>query len=279
LSSSVYFKNGLAPGPWTVSVVGKDGFDGTVIGGIGGDLLDDALNSAPFTIAPGGVTDSAIEVNLIPIDGDGWLELTLSWGEGAIDSPVTLNAYLVPSIATDAYTNHSIVPDFTVNEAGRTATYPLTQKSTGYYTLLLQLYGNGSLTWGWAEAVRIVHGMNTVENGLQLVTGTGGLELQITSDMQNPLNVSFNNEPATLTLGDDLVITATHDTNSGYLYDYQWYLDGEPLSGKDAISITHGALLTAGDYGLNLVVTEMTNLADPLTIRTISSYGFTFSVQ
>ena len=224
-------------------------------------------------------------MKVIPLVGTGGLSLSLSWPDGTVNSPVTVAAWLVPETATDAYTNHPIT--FTVTEATRTATYavPLsTGLTAGYYTLLVQLSGAGSVVWGWAESVRIVSGLTTT-GLLTLVAGTGGLSLSIVVDMENPITINWSTTPPTsITVAQSLNLTATPASAAatGYGFSYQWYLNGSPLTNETAALLQYGPTYTdpafvAGDYSMCVVVTEKL-LVSPFTVRTISSNGFNFKV-
>ena len=273
-AAAVYSKNGLAPGNWTVAAVAKDS-TGFQIGAISGVVAQ----TAPFTITAGQIT-GPVALNIIPIIGTGDLSLTLTWPVGAATTPVTMTTYLVPAGATGPVTDHPIT--FIINEASRNATCSLTAKNAGYYTLQTQLFGAGTLVWGWVDSVRIVNGKNA-SGTLTLTSGTGGLTLQVTSDMQNPITINWNaTPPASITVGQSITVTAQPvptTPTAGYAYNYQWYLDGVSLgTGYQTAGITYGSTLAPRDYGLCVVVTEK-QTASPFGIRTISSKGFNFNVH
>lgn len=273
-ASSVYTKNGLATGLWTVKITAEDA-SGNEIGAISGITS----GTDTFTILAGQVVTKPVTV--IPLVGNGGLSLTLNWPEGAVNLPATMAAWLVPENAIGSYTDYPVT--FNVNSGTRTASYvvPLSPgKSAGYYTLLMQLSGAGEIVWGWAESVRIVSGMTTT-GLLELVSGTGGLDLNIVVDMENPIVINWipTTPPTSITQGSNLSITAqpAQVAAAGYAFSYQWYLEGSALAGKTSAALTYGAALAVGDYGLCVVVTEKQTVT-PFAVRTISSNGFNFKV-
>jgi hypothetical protein len=270
-ASSVYTKNGLAEGLWHIKITAEDA-DGIEIGAISGSVS--ATDS--FTITAGEVLSKT--VSLIPLVGNGGLSLTLDWPEGTVNSPVTMAAWLVPENAPGPSTDNDIT--FSVVEGNRTASYTVPSLAAGYYTLYMQLSGDGEVVWGWVESVRIVSGMTT-GGSLHLVSGTGGLSLTIVVDLENPIVIDWipTTPPTSITEGNNLSIEAdpAQDAVTGYSFSYQWYLEGAALAGQTNAVLTYGSALAVGDYALCVVVTEKQTLT-PFAVRTISSNGFNFRV-
>ena len=118
--------------------------------------------------------NSAFGVNVVPIDGSGDLTLTLTWPDNAVaEESITasLEAVDISSglpagfVMSTNLTTYTAVYDTVTNAA-------LPQLDDGYYTLILQLYDDVALAWGWMEAVRIVTGQTTLNTwGLTLDAG------------------------------------------------------------------------------------------------------------
>lgn len=278
-AGSSYSKNGLAPGSWTVAVAAEDS-TGVRIGGIGGVLT----NTTPFTITAGQIT-GPVAVNVIPLIGTGNVTLTLTWPIGTVNSPVTIASFLAPAGSTTPEEPANAIT-FVINEPSRSASCILTGETASYHTLLLRLSGAGTLAWGWVDSVRIVTGKDYT-GAMALTSGTGGLTLNLTSDMQNPITINWSTvlpaalPPAGITAGTNFTVAAVPTPGTpatGYTYYYQWYQNGSSLgSSFQAASITYGSTLLPGDYGLCVVVTEKQTAGSG--IRTISSKGFNVNVH
>lgn len=275
--ASAYSKNGLAPGSWNVTVVAKDSAK-VPIGAYNGATT----NTFPFSITAGVIT-TTLPVSVIPLTGNGTLTLNLSWPVGSVTSPPTIASFLAPAGAAIPDDALYAIPqvNWTINESTRSASCSVT-KATGYWTLLLRLSGAGTPVWGWADSARIVSG-KTSNGTLALTSGTGGLTLVITQDMQNPIQINWNSPPpASIAVNQNIAVTAQPvplTPTAGYAYNYQWYLNGSSLgTSYQSASISYGSTLAPGDYGLCVVVTEKQSPTGS-GIRTISSNGFNFNVH
>ena len=85
VTESTVVVDGLTPGSWTVTVQGVNP-DGVVI----------ATGSIVVEVAPGRVGTATVV--LVPIEGDGWLELEISWPVGALSNP-SIEAHLISDVA------------------------------------------------------------------------------------------------------------------------------------------------------------------------------------
>lgn len=276
-TTGVYTKNGMATGAWTVKITAYSG--ATPIGAIGGGVA--GVDYADFAINAGQVTP--VTVKVIPLVGQGNLALRLAWDEGVLTRPVTVEAWLVPEGETLSE-SHKISSGFTVvdetTDPGYVdrffASYSTTNLAARYYTLVMQVLGNGTLAWGWAESVRIVAGMNTDGTNLQLVSGTGGVSMTINVDMENPYTVNLTGQKAIYTNTEAIQITANPGSpQAGHAFSYQWYLNGQAIATGAALN--YGPIATDGQYAVCVVVTETNTLTS--AIRTISSSGVNFVVQ
>ncbi len=271
-SSGLYVQSGFELGPnWTVEVNARNATP-VVIGAIDGV----PTTTEPFTITAG--VSTPVTVDVLPIDGLGDLTLTLTWPDNAVASEsITASLSTVDISAGFVITqgaNDSAVYD-TVPNGG------LPQLDDGYYTLILQLYDDVALAWGWMEAVRIVTGQTTIYPwDLQLTAG--GL-LSLTTNMENPVDITFNPTAISSDLvygptGDGLSVIAETDPadpGGASAYAYQWYLDGSAVSDGTAdatFTLAAGdALLTIGNHNLGVLVTTVGG--------TLSSNTIPFTVQ
>lgn len=146
--------NDLTPGTWTITVdvrnpdVGGDpNRNGTIIGY--------GMTDPPVLINPSLVT--SVQIDVVPIEGTGTLDLTLNWNKFAYPNPY-IEAFLTPLGSTTAEPL-----GFTLSPPGKpeTGAYTDVNRATGYYLLTLQLRADTGLIWGTMEAVRIINGQIT----------------------------------------------------------------------------------------------------------------------
>ncbi len=146
--------NDLTPGTWTITVdvrnpdVGGDpNRNGTIIGY--------GMTDPPVLINPSLVT--SVQIDVVPIEGTGTLDLTLNWNKFAYPNPY-IEAFLTPLGSTTAEPL-----GFTLSPSGKpeTGAYTDVNRATGYYLLTLQLRADTGLIWGTMEAVRIINGQIT----------------------------------------------------------------------------------------------------------------------
>ncbi|MCG8478404.1 MAG: hypothetical protein MI724_04850 [Spirochaetales bacterium] len=179
----------LAFGEWTITASALNG-EGIVIGS-GGETV---------TVITGETVTAAITV--VPIEGVGTLDLTVTWNEGDIQSP-SIDAELVPT------TGVPLDLAFTID--GAVATYTSDTIATGYHTLSIQLLDNGIVTAGAVEVARIVDGAATSGDYLfDRVNQEGGaIDIVITPELADPLTVSIAGGADTVELERTLSYTAS----------------------------------------------------------------------
>jgi hypothetical protein len=245
VTASTYTKAGLAVGTWAITV---DGFNST------GDKIGSG-NNPNVRIVAGGTAYETIKV--VPIEGNGYLSFTITYASGSIASP-RVSATMTPQGGSASSISFSAGS----SSAAYSGTWP-----EGYYTLEWKLYDGSSLLIGKSDAVRIVAGQTS--SGTYAYTpasSTGGISVTITNGMENPISISFSGKRASIALGSDMNVTATCAPSPDR---FQWYLNGDALSGRTSSSIAIGSSLAAGTYALDLLVFK-----DSI----ISSEGFTFTV-
>ena len=232
---------GLTPGIWSVSVEGRNP-DGIIVasGEASVEVLATAVASATIT--------------LTPLDGDGWLELSLQWPIDVLDDP-SVEAHLVAG-ADDQLLGFDLLAD------GSGAVYPDPEDppntnlfGSGYYLLTLKMFDGANQVWDWVEAVRILADQTTTgDYELQVSQiNEGSLELIIEEDLQNPIDIELSGALSNLLPGTSMTVTAT---TSESVDSYQWFLNGDPIAGATEPSVTVGGGLANGTYRLVLLVSS-----------------------
>jgi hypothetical protein len=233
VTDTTVWQKSLIPGVWTVTVNAKN-IDGVIIG----------TGSVEVEIIAGKVTNT--EITVTPLEGDGILDVSVIWPEGVITSPVIAGT-LTPAGGS------AETAAFVYGTDGVSAGYTQTLAS-GYYMLSIQLYDGEKMLWGTIEAVRIISG-ELSEKTYTLVkdVNSGGLELEIITEMENPIEITFSGALELLPSGSNMTVFAS---TSEPVDSYQWYLKGTPINGETSDTITIGETLEPGTYWLDLVVVK-----------------------
>ncbi len=206
---------GLAFGEWTVVVTARNA-DGTPIGQGSGTVVVSTNRT------------SYIMITVRPFDGFGTLELGVTWPvdqvqEAAIESTLT------------PYSGSSRTLAFTVNGAAGTASFSANDVAAGYHTLVLKLLDNDFLAMGAVEVVRIVADQTTsgtivFEN---VNSGRGSIEVGITPDMRDPLDVSITGAEQAKPKNQSQSLHASVSNYAGNI-TYVWYVNATAVAtGQD----------------------------------------------
>jgi hypothetical protein len=104
------------------------------------------MTDPPVLISPGLVT--SVQIDVVPIEGTGTLDLTLNWTKFAYPNPY-IEAFLTPLDSTTAEPL-----GFTLSPPGNpeTGTYTDVNRATGCYLLTLQLRVDTGLIWGTGDS-------------------------------------------------------------------------------------------------------------------------------
>ena len=234
ITETTYIKNSLKVGAWSITVAARNA---------SGEKI--AEKTTAVAITAGETTTASITV--IPVVGQGTLSLTLSWPALTIINP-SINATLTP--------NGGSASPITFTIPGDSASYFDSTLSSGYYTLAIELKDGSTVVWGLAEAVRILAGeIASADIVLTLddinPVDTGDLQLNLTDDLQNPIEITFTGAQSTLVIGADMTVTANPSVTPD---SYQWYLTGGLLTEETSASITIGSALSEGNYRLDVVI-------------------------
>jgi hypothetical protein len=231
VEDTTVWQKSLIPGVWTITVNAKN-IDGVIIG----------TGSVEVEIIAGKVTNA--EITVTPLIGEGILDVTVIWPVDVIENPVILGT-LTPAGGSAEEVS------FVYGADGVSAGYNRTL-ANGYYVLSIQLFDGEEMLWGTIEAVRIITGQIS-EKTYTLVkdVNRGGLELEIITEMENPIEITFSGAMEFLPSGTNMTVSAS---TSEPVDSYQWYLKGDPINGETGNTITIGETLEPGTYWLDLVV-------------------------
>ncbi len=211
----------LYSGEWTITVNGKNDV---------GDVIGSGSNTVIITPT----SQSQVTVTVVPIVGQGTLNMDIDWSvvaDDQMDYPGVLSQLF-------AYTGSIIDLIYIVDQPNRTANYNGLQDQ-GYYTLLTQfvdLVDNGDGTFtsttvaGNAEVVRIAAG--DTSNGSysydSINTGAlGDVDIIISPELGDPLIIDLtpNVDGFEYTYGDTFTMDATTLSTTD-IVDYTWYVNG-----------------------------------------------------
>jgi hypothetical protein len=226
-------ENSLGVGTWVVTVNAFNSADASI--GTGSDtILVQAGQTAIGSIA------------VTPIVGTGNLNVAISWPNTSIASP-NITAVLANPAGTPIGETTS-----DINGGLGTASYTYDGLATGYYSLIIQLKDDTTLTWGSYEAVRIVNAQDTNATfDVSVVdVGGGGLNVTIIPDMQDPITIDlYDNtqtadliDPVSVVTGADIDVVANPSEAVDY---YTWYLEGALIAeGAVANNLVYGEIPT-----------------------------------
>lgn len=230
----------LIQGAWIINVDAKNS-TGTII----------ANGSESTTVVGGSITP--VTVTVTPLDGNGDLEVNVSWQSGEISSPSISGSVEDSALVSTTLSTFS----YTAIQGSST-----TELEKSYYALFLTINdGATPLFDGLVDIVRIVYNETTIAN--LTVEGIGedtGVSITIEDALDPPIEINFSGQQSAIDEGTDMTVTATTDPSPVDLY--QWYLNGQKLTGETNPFITIGSSLPVKNgYKLTLMVTMGTILS------------------
>lgn len=219
-------------------------------------LTVDGRNAAASVIGTGSTTvivnpasQVTANVNVVPIVGDGTLNIGVTWSAAA-DAQMT-----DPDVVSDllSYSGATTPLVYIVDQPNLQAGYS-GDHANGYYTLITKFVDKfeispgiyeATIVAGNAEVVRIAAG--DITSGSyhydNINTGDhGAVEIVIDPDLGDPLviDLSPDYDGATFTSTDSFTVTAS-TTSTTDLVDYTWYLNGEEIGTGATITVDAGA--------------------------------------
>lgn len=235
-----FSETGLATGTWNITV---EAFNA----GNSETSTDPVLigrGSAEILIEASTVTEASID--LLPISGTGSFELLFSWDEALVDP--TLEYSLLDK------ENNPVELTETIAVEGQQGTLNIPELSAGYYLLSVSIMHNGSHFGSETEAIRIVEGQKTSGTLNIILKDSGDLALTINEHLDDPIEITLTGTEPTLSIGDNMTVSAETPEEAGAIDAYAWYLNGIPLTGETNNNITLGAELEEGEYRLTSAI-------------------------
>ncbi len=224
--------DGLVTGTWTVTVNAHNA---------NGQRIGRGLETVSIVAA--GLQELPIAVR--PLPGPGTLELEVRWPHEQLVSP-DVDARLL------GYDRSQRQLPFTMTAAGR-AEFAADDIDAGYYTLALQLRDGESVVAGASTTVRIAEeartGGSVVFNQLNLPAGA--VDVEITPDLDQPLEVTIDGALESMQTGTAMQLSAVVANAADQQLFFAWYLNGSSAGNGQQIEL--GAGLPTGNYRLDLV--------------------------
>lgn len=252
IGSTIYRKEGLLPGDWSVYAIGKNA--------AGTSIAQSATSAVTLALAE----TKTVGLTCLPYVGNGSLRIDLSWPSEAAVTPV-IEASLTPEGGTSVPITFTI----TGNKASYLSDPTLTN---GYYTLSLKLKDSSMsnyLVWSKVESVLIFKDQLTTANWVLTVDDADaapapGIALTLTSDTKKPITITLSGYYNDLQQGSTMTVSATGTPTPT---SWQWYLDGDILTGETSSSTTVGSGLVAGSAHTLTVIGKTTELARSADVR------------
>lgn len=204
--------------------------------------------SAAFTIQVG--KSVAVPVTVVPLTGNGTLELGAVWTGLGLASPK------VEGLLTAKGSSVPVKHLFTVT--GESASLNLTTVAAGYYTLKVDLYDGTKLVHSGVEAVRIVAGAST--KGTFAFSGTvgeGSVSLVVSVDLKIPMQVSISGIGDSVKIGTPIALKAASDKAG---VTWEWMLNGQTVgTSSDTLNLVTGVgagALGVGTYRVDALASK-----------------------
>lgn len=240
----------LEPGDWGVTVNGNN-FKGMQVG------------SASVQVKVAAGETASAEAVVSPSVGQGKFDAYAEWPTSKTVSG--LKAALTPQgDVPQEISLPAVVIAIDISSVHATAQFP-----AGYYTLSVSYQDADGFTWGGAKAVHISAGGTTK---LVFTPFDAAKKMTVDPDVSNSETFTFSGYKNNLGLTGEMTITAT----STQIFPvkgtfYSWYMNGVPINGAAASTIT----IKASDYGkgnyrLDVVVSANGVLTSSQVVFTIA---------
>ncbi len=207
---------------------------------------DDRIGTGTVAVTVEAGVVRGVSVTVRPLTGPGTLELEVSWLEELVTTPEVSGRLIAPDRSERVLSFEAVTEG--------SAEFADDGIDAGYYTLALQLRDDESVVAGAVQSVRIAEGART--HGSYSFTeidetGSGGVDIVITPELDDPLVVSIQGGATSLTAGDAMSVRAETENAGGQEVFYSWYLNGDLAANGRTAEI--GAELNTGTYRLDLI--------------------------
>ncbi len=218
----------LKPGPWTVTAKAKNA-SGDIIG----------VGTTNVTVNAGHTTTATITI--LSLVGDGTLTLSATTSELVMSSP-SVAGTLTPGTGTSPIALSFTMGSGTAGYSGSVA--------AGTYLLQLELWDGSVKLASYVDALLIVANFPTSAS-LAFKPKNGSVIVELVDQLTRAIPITLSGAQSTLRAGSTMTVTATPAVS---VDSYQWYLDGEAISGATTNEVTVGSGLDEGEYTLTVVV-------------------------
>lgn len=233
--------DGLATGSWTFTVTGRNS-----------EIPTKAIGSGQGTVSITQGQDADLTIVILPLSGNGTLQLSASWRAESVGSNPVLSGSL-KTLGPDEVE----IASFTMAVSGNTATYSNSAIVAGYYTLSIVLTDNGTNCGGVTEIVRIAADQTSTGNISIAVSNHGVIVITITQQMNDPVIVSLANTVSSITIVSSMNVTAL--LTNATAVTYYWYIDGESVATNVSSYTVNGSSLEVGQHRLDLIAITTDN--------------------
>lgn len=215
------------------------------------------FNGAEKAIASGSVVthisggDNEVRIDLNELVGTGTLSAAFTWNPQQTRMDSVLTARVIDSAGREVE-GAAAACDFAAGEATLTMDLP-----AGYYTLAVSLTTDATLVSGYIETVRIIDRTTSSANRTLVIgKAVDGVSVTIINQTVSPIGGTMTCNPMSPALAQTATLTFAPSLPDGVTVQdlsIQWYRDGEPIDGANALSYTIGSV-EAGSCRYDIVI-------------------------
>lgn len=241
----------LAPGTWNIKAEAKNS---------AGVIIASGSDTAVVAVAK----TTAASITVVPLSGNGTLELAITWPEGLVSNP-NITSTLIKGEEAPQNLNFTLSPEVSATSGAYSGFW-----AAGYYSLTLQLKDGDLVLWQRILNVRMIEGQVTkatyalTEDDLSNTANpetVGAVELNIGAELYNPFDMTLAGTQKTLHRDESMVLTVT-DSSAAATKTIRWFINGQEQTGENGSSLTitgqesaeTGIKLPHGRYWLDVLV-------------------------
>jgi hypothetical protein len=121
------------------------------------------------------------------------------------------------------------------------------------YMLQLDLYDGTQRLASYVDTVQVAADSVTVES-LSCKPKDGSVVMRLVDQITRAIPIILSGAQPTLKVGATMTVTVVTAIAAVSVVSYQWYLDGQQMSGATTRQVTVGSGLVAGNYSLTVVM-------------------------